>query len=165
MEFWKKPWPPYSQLIPVKGSFKAGATEEILFTTVPFEKTDCSDDFVVLTTMNKGTGKISTTENSRKRRGASDFTIDDTLNPTITNVMPKMGGTLGGTTVTISGTGFGSVVDDASVTIMDTPCDVHTVSDTVIICVTNGMPRGYAQIKVRSTIFQFFSQYFSSLSE
>ena len=62
--------------------------------------------------------------------------------------MPKMGGTLGGTTLTISGTGFGEVVADAFVTIMDTVCDVQTVTDTQITCVTNAMPRGKPQVKV-----------------
>ena len=77
---------------------------------------------------------------SRKRR-AGGFNIDDSLTPKIVSVEPKMGGTAGGTKLTISGSGFGAVVDDATVTVYGASCTVDSVTDSTIICETSAFPR------------------------
>jgi hypothetical protein len=140
-----------TDLVRVENSFVAGVVEKLSFMTVPFEASNCADG-VVLTTVNRATGEILTTANDRKRRALGDFEIDESITPTVTNVMPKMGGTMGGTTLTIDGTGFGTVVADADVTVMGTVCDVQTVTDSQITCVTNAMPRDQPQVKVTPVV-------------
>ena len=79
--------------------------------------------------------------------------VDDTLTPGMTRVTPNKGGTMGGTTITIDGNGFGTVLADVSVTIFDVPCDVSSVSDTVITCVTNAFPKDRDQVRVVPSVF------------
>ena len=64
----------------------------------------------------------------------------------INNIEPRIGGTLGGTRLTIEGTGFKNDIDAVSVTIFEVPCDVKEVLDTKIVCVTNGLPKDQEQI-------------------
>ncbi|MBN3294523.1 PKHL1 protein, partial [Polypterus senegalus] len=65
------------------------------------------------------------------------FTYKSSLTPVITSVSPRRGGTGGGTSLTITGSGFSSTSSDVQVTIAGTPCDVQLASTTQIICVTN----------------------------
>ncbi|XP_028646735.2 PKHD1 like 1, tandem duplicate 1 [Erpetoichthys calabaricus] len=65
------------------------------------------------------------------------FTYKSSLTPVITSVSPRRGGTGGGTSLTITGSGFSSTLSDVQVTIAGTPCDVQLASSTQIICVTN----------------------------
>ncbi|KAL4228553.1 Fibrocystin-L [Mactra antiquata] len=68
------------------------------------------------------------------------YTYDSSLTPTISSVDPTRGGTGGGTTLTITGSGFGNVAGSVSVSIDDAECIVNTVSDTEIVCVTGEHP-------------------------
>lgn len=54
--------------------------------------------------------------------------------PTVTAVSPKYGSWKVTSTVTITGTGFGTVLADASVTIDNIACTVTAVTDTSITC-------------------------------
>jgi hypothetical protein len=58
----------------------------------------------------------------------------------VTNVSPSFGSSLGGTTVTITGTGLTAVDHTTSVVINGVPCAVATVSATVVTCVTGVRP-------------------------
>eukprot|EP00210_Caulerpa_lentillifera_P009344 g8908.t1 len=53
----------------------------------------------------------------------------------ITDINPKSGTTAGGTEVTISGSHFSDQVEDISVIIDDTPCEIQTTSLTEISCI------------------------------
>ncbi|XP_068250285.1 fibrocystin-L-like [Palaemon carinicauda] len=64
----------------------------------------------------------------------SGFTYEPTMTPSITSISPKRGGTAGGTTLTITGTGFS--VSGNEVSIDGSPCIVSSESSTEIVCVT-----------------------------
>ncbi|KAG2464816.1 PKHL1 protein, partial [Polypterus senegalus] len=69
------------------------------------------------------------------------FTYESLLTPVVTAVTPRRGGTGGGTSLTISGSGFGSDIDKVMVTIARTPCNVTYVNETEIICITDAQPQ------------------------
>ncbi|KAL3885610.1 hypothetical protein ACJMK2_025660 [Sinanodonta woodiana] len=79
---------------------------------------------------------------------SNGYTYDASLTPSILTVSPARGGTAGGTTVTISGSGFGTTAGEVSVTIDGSTCTVSSVTDTVIVCVT-GPHYGSIKTKVR----------------
>jgi hypothetical protein len=54
-----------------------------------------------------GACDVVATEGSETNTLTSSYTYDSSVTPTITSVSPKYGGTAGGTTVTVTGTGFG----------------------------------------------------------
>ncbi|VDH99664.1 Hypothetical predicted protein, partial [Mytilus galloprovincialis] len=66
------------------------------------------------------------------------YTYMASLTPSITNVTPRRGGTGGGVTVTIDGSGFGTVTGDVDVKIAGTPCTVINVVDNQVTCMTGG---------------------------
>ncbi|KAL3886657.1 hypothetical protein ACJMK2_026637 [Sinanodonta woodiana] len=82
---------------------------------------------------------------------SNGYTYDTSLTPSIITVSPARGGTAGGTTVTISGSGFGTTTGSVSVTIDGSTCTVSSVTDTVIVCVT-GPHSGSIKTKVRVEI-------------
>ena len=84
-------------------------------------------------------------DSSRKRRDGGGFNIDSSLTPKIVSVEPKMGGTAGGTKLTITGSGFGTVVEDATVTVYGASCAIDSVTDSIIICETSAFPRNDAE--------------------
>ena len=129
-----------------------GGLEEVKFITVPFDVANCADG-IVLTTTDPATGETITAVDTGRKRRAGGFTVDSSLTPKVTLVEPKKGGTMGGTTLTITGSGFGSTTDDVSVTLFDVSCDVMSVKDTKITCVTNAFPRGQDQIPVAPVVF------------
>ena len=63
------------------------------------------------------------------------FIYDDALTPSVTGLSPVRGGTGGGTSITITGTGFASTGN--KVTIDGSVCDIETESSIEITCVTN----------------------------
>ncbi|XP_072530724.1 PKHD1 like 1, tandem duplicate 1 [Salminus brasiliensis] len=67
------------------------------------------------------------------------YTYKASLTPAITDVSPRRGGTAGGTVLTITGSGFSG--GNISVTIAGSVCDVQSVNETQVICVTNAQPR------------------------
>lgn len=54
----------------------------------------------------------------------------------ISDIIPKMGSTEGGTTVKIIGQHLGSYSNKTTVTIGNIPCKVISVSNTLITCIT-----------------------------
>ncbi|RXN34425.1 fibrocystin-L isoform X1 [Labeo rohita] len=80
----------------------------------------------------------------------NSYTYKSSLTPVITNVTPRRGGTAGGTRLTITGSGFSSNVNEISVTIAGSVCDVQSTSETQIICVTNAQPRSQeTQVRIQ----------------
>uniref|UniRef100_A0A8C5N9V4 Fibrocystin-L-like n=1 Tax=Gouania willdenowi TaxID=441366 RepID=A0A8C5N9V4_GOUWI len=77
-----------------------------------------------------------TVANPRFHTSLSDaYTYRSELTPVITEVHPRRGGTAGGTKLIISGSGFS--VNETSVTIAGSVCDVQSTNLTHIVCVTN----------------------------
>ncbi|XP_043073568.1 PKHD1 like 1, tandem duplicate 1 [Puntigrus tetrazona] len=80
----------------------------------------------------------------------NSYTYRSSLTPVITSVTPRRGGTAGGTTLTITGSGFSSNVNEVSVTIAGSVCDVQSASESQIICVTNAQSRSQdTQVRVQ----------------
>ncbi|XP_064635838.1 fibrocystin-L-like [Lineus longissimus] len=67
----------------------------------------------------------------------TQYTYQAALTPSISSVSPARGGTGGGTTITINGSGFGTSSSDVTVDIAGSDCAVQTVSDTTITCITS----------------------------
>ncbi|KAL7883851.1 hypothetical protein SRHO_G00015090 [Serrasalmus rhombeus] len=67
------------------------------------------------------------------------YTYKSSLTPVITNVSPRRGGTAGGTVLTVTGSGFSG--GNISVTIAGSICDIQSVNETRVICVTNAQPK------------------------
>ncbi|XP_054620387.1 fibrocystin-L-like isoform X2 [Dunckerocampus dactyliophorus] len=79
------------------------------------------------------------------------FTYKSQLTPAITEVLPRRGGTAGGTRLTISGSGFSTDLSEVNVTIAGSVCDVQSANDTHIECVTNAQPQSQ-ETKIRVSI-------------
>ncbi|XP_026145815.1 PKHD1 like 1, tandem duplicate 1 isoform X2 [Carassius auratus] len=80
----------------------------------------------------------------------NSYTYRSSLTPVINNVTPRRGGTAGGTRLMITGSGFSSNVNEVSVTIAGSVCDVQSASVSQIICVTNAQPRSQeTQVRVQ----------------
>ncbi|KAM6958720.1 PKHD1 like 1, tandem duplicate 1 [Aplochiton taeniatus] len=73
------------------------------------------------------------------------------LTPVVSDVLPRRGGTAGGTRLTITGSGFGSNSREVNVTIAGSACDVQSTNNTHIVCVTNAQPRSQ-ETKVRVSV-------------
>ncbi len=71
---------------------------------------------------------------------ASPFQYNVAETVQVTGVSPSEGSSLGGTLLTITGAGFGSVVDDVAVVVNGVPCDVQSVADAEVTCVTGARP-------------------------
>ncbi|KAK3107254.1 hypothetical protein FSP39_010348 [Pinctada imbricata] len=80
------------------------------------------------------------------------FTYDATLTPTISGVSPKHGGTGGGTTLTITGSGFGTATGAVSVMIGGVACAVQTVTATEVTCTTGARAAGSIDTQVELQI-------------
>ncbi|CAH1247131.1 PKHD1L1 [Branchiostoma lanceolatum] len=77
---------------------------------------------------------------------AAAFTYDSSLTPVIDSVSPSLGGTAGGTTITIAGSNLGGV---SSVTIAGSACDITDGAEDWVTCVT-GARQGSVEAKVRA---------------
>ena len=104
-------------------------TDLLVFETVPFNLTICNDmKFYV---------DRNSDRHRRKRRDVYDqIQIDESITPAVVNISPPMGGTAGGTRVTITGNGFGIDQADVRVTIDEIDCPTDSVNDTIIVCIT-----------------------------
>ncbi|XP_078617867.1 fibrocystin-L-like isoform X2 [Branchiostoma floridae x Branchiostoma japonicum] len=91
---------------------------------------------------------VEVSVNSESDEESSAFTYKGNLSPRVTNVSPSRGGTAGGTTVTIRGTGFSSTPGQNVVTIAGSACIIQSESSTQIVCVTEAH-NGTAKSKVR----------------
>ena len=72
---------------------------------------------------------------------AGGFTYRTAMTSKITSVTPSRGGTGGGTTLTISGTGFSGTQNDNVVSIDGTPCTVTSATSSEIVCRTGNHSR------------------------
>ena len=63
------------------------------------------------------------------------------LTSLVTNLYPAMGGTAGGTTITIEGSGFTSSNTTVSIGDSDNECVISDINDTVIVCQTGAFGR------------------------
>nr|XP_055075127.1 fibrocystin-L-like [Misgurnus anguillicaudatus] len=61
----------------------------------------------------------------------------------VTGFSPSLGSLYGGTTITITGSGFSSVPTDNNVTLGDTQCQVTDASEQQLTCVTQAMEKIY----------------------
>ncbi|KAL4228989.1 Fibrocystin-L [Mactra antiquata] len=82
---------------------------------------------------------------------SSSYEYKSSLTPTISGVDPVRGGTGGGASLTISGSGFGSDTNSVTVEIDGSECTVNTVTDTEIVC-TTGSHLGSTVAKVEVQI-------------
>ena len=142
-----------ASISPTSGSFGGGSLITITGTgfdtnvdpTVTVCTDECSIESVTdseitcLAPANSGSGTESCDVTVTQVSGASvlagSFTYDDALTPQVTGVSPQRGGTGGGTSITITGTGFAAsgnkVMVDGSI------CDITAESATSITCLTN----------------------------
>ncbi|XP_056106662.1 fibrocystin-L-like [Rhinichthys klamathensis goyatoka] len=80
----------------------------------------------------------------------NSYTYRSSLTPVITTVSPRRGGTAGGTRLTITGSGFSSNVNEVTVTIAGSVCDVESANESQIICVTNSQRRSQeTQVRIQ----------------
>ena len=67
---------------------------------------------------------------------ANIVTYSNSVTPTVTDISPNYGWQLGGDTITITGTGFGTSAGAVSVVIDGIACAVSSAATTSIVCVT-----------------------------
>ena len=118
----------------------AGVTTDTLTLTPPLELPMLFDDIAVIARVSGG--NISGTLDSN----AATLTVNSAGEPSITTVSPDKGTTAGGTTVTITGTGF---TDATGVSFGATPASSFTVVNaTKITAVTASHDAGVANVAV-----------------
>ncbi|XP_052063080.1 fibrocystin-L-like [Mytilus californianus] len=94
--------------------------------------------------------EVQNSQPSITKRTPTTYTYMASLTPSITNVTPRRGGTGGGVTITIEGSGFGTVAGDVDVKIAGTPCTVNNVVANQVICVTGAhSPPEVTSVKVQ----------------
>ncbi|XP_072104046.1 PKHD1 like 1, tandem duplicate 1 [Mobula birostris] len=104
--------------------------------------------------LNNGTGSqqqcsmtVVNSENSIQLLNA--FTYTSALTPVVTAVEPRRGGTAGGTKLTITGSGFSSNINETSVTVAEAACEIQSVNETNIVCITGAQsPSQKTKVKV-----------------
>ena len=69
------------------------------------------------------------------------YTYMYSLTPQLTSLYPTIGGTAGGTTITIIGSGFISSNTTVSIGNRDNQCDISDINDTTIVCQTGAFGR------------------------
>ncbi|KAH9512877.1 Fibrocystin-L, partial [Bulinus truncatus] len=79
----------------------------------------------------------------------SAYSYDNSLDTSVTSVSPSRGGTGGGTVLTITGTNFGSTIEEISVKISGAVCNVTSVTDTQILCRTGAASSGTTTVQVQ----------------
>ena len=72
---------------------------------------------------------------------ANGYTYLNSLTPQVTSLYPTMGGTAGGTTITITGSGFISSNTTVSIGDRDNQCIISHINDTTIVCQTGAFGR------------------------
>jgi len=127
--------------------------EELVFLAPAIDPANCGG--LVIESVDGSDGSAISSDSRRKRRQIfNEVSVTEDANPTITMVEPKIGGTMGGTSITITGTNFGSTTDGVTVTFFEeVACDVQSVTDTQIVCVTNAFPRGREQVATAPVVF------------
>ncbi|XP_074660960.1 fibrocystin-L-like [Tubulanus polymorphus] len=139
---------------PMTGSFGGGQTITLNgagFSGGETQVTICENPctIVTLTTTlvtclsptNQGSGDVncdvSVKSGALRVNTTNKFTYSDSKTPTLAAVSPLRGGTGGGTTLTITGQGFGTNSADVSVKIAGSSCVVSAVTNTAITCQTD----------------------------
>src|SRR5690606_20869671 len=82
--------------------------------------------------------KVSVNGASQTVSNGVNYRQDST--PQITSISPDLGTAAGGTTLTITGTGFSNVLAETHVLVDETPCTVTSVAPTQIQCTTSAAP-------------------------
>ena len=72
---------------------------------------------------------------------ANGYTYMESLTPQVTGLYPTMGGTAGGTTITITGSGFISSNTTVSIGDRNNQCVISYINDTTIVCQTGAFGR------------------------
>ena len=72
---------------------------------------------------------------------SSGYSYMNSLTPQVTSLYPIMGGTAGGTTITIIGSGFMSNNTTVSIGNRDNLCNISDINDTTIVCQTGAFGR------------------------
>ena len=62
---------------------------------------------------------------------------------------PRRGGTGGGVRLSITGTNFLGSVNETEVKIFDVPCDVESIEQTLIVCITRSSPKTAMNVDVQ----------------
>ena len=66
--------------------------------------------------------------------GASPLTYSAAATPIVSSVSPRRGGTGGGTTVSVTGSGLANITEGLLVSIDGVPCDIKSSNDSLITC-------------------------------
>lgn len=82
---------------------------------------------------------------------SNSFRYDSTLNPVITDLSPKNVSVVGGTTITISGSGFLNGAELPKITVDDTDCIYVSHTSTQIQCITPSLGVGERKVSVSMT--------------
>ncbi|XP_012578380.1 PREDICTED: fibrocystin-L [Condylura cristata] len=119
-----------------------------------------SDDTTLLCKIppNNGSGpeqacEVSVVNGKAASQSTTPFTYTLSLTPLITEISPRRGSTAGGTRLTVTGSGFSENMQDVSITIAETKCDVEYSNQTHIICMTGAhrsSGRASAHVSIRS---------------
>ncbi|XP_076438592.1 LOW QUALITY PROTEIN: fibrocystin-L-like [Babylonia areolata] len=92
---------------------------------------------------------VTVSVNDVSRTAMTQYSYDPAITPTLYSVTPEGGGTAGGTLITLTGTGFGSGdTASVSVTVGEARCEVQTVNDTCVTCVTTNATSGHVPVNV-----------------
>ena len=131
------------------------SSTEIVFRTISLPSTCCSTGktcSLSVTSIDQATGQVITATTNSKQRRSNGFIISEAMIPQVNAVQPKMGGTAGGTSLTLSGSGFGSIVSEVEVTIHGSSCSVQSVNDSQIICETGAFDRNLDQTPIEPIV-------------
>lgn len=108
------------------------AINELEFFGILISTETTSDTACPITVQSSSTATVVT--------ASSTAQYSDSLTSYITSITPSRGTTLGGTLLTLSGSGFETTIEDVSVIIDDIPCSINSVTDTEITCTTGPRP-------------------------
>jgi hypothetical protein len=89
--------------------------------------------------------------NKQTATGTGTVTYKQAFTPTVTALSPPYGKSPGGTTLTITGTGFGVDKNVVKVQVEEVDCVVSTVTATQIVCVTGDKDAAMADMDMSDT--------------
>jgi hypothetical protein len=96
-----------------------------------------SDSLIMCIVPPGGGLRLPVTVSVGAQHALSSAAFFDYESPVVTSITPSIGASYGGSIITITGSGFGSSSDGASVFVGDEPCEASSwVSDTQMLCVS-----------------------------